>query len=87
MFFFSENLYIFVSDTLPVETIVTCFFFPQITGLKIIFKFFLLDVNFESLMVGLHIFYNLNIYIKFRSNQILFTIQLINLFVMHNFRL
>ena len=63
------------------------FFFPQITGLKKIFKFFLLGVNFESLMVGLHIFYNLNIYIKFHSNQILFIIQLINLFVIHNFRL
>ena len=69
------------------HTIVTRFFFFQITSLKKNFQFFLLDVNFENLTFGLHIFYILNTYFKFHSNQILFIIQSINLFVMHNFRL
>ena len=37
--------------------------------------------------IGLHILYVLNIYIKFFVNQILFTIQFINIFVIHNFRI
>ena len=40
----------------------------------------LLDVNFENLIVVLHVLYVLNIHIKFHSNQILFTIQSIKLF-------
>ena len=48
---------------------------------------FLLNVNFKNLIVGLHNFYVLNLHVKFRSNQILFTIQLINLFFVHNFLL
>ena len=37
--------------------------------------------------IGLHILYVLNIYIKFLVNQILFTIQFRNIFVIHNFRI
>ena len=48
---------------------------------------FLLNVNFENLIVGMHVLYVLTTYIKFRSNRILFTIWSINLFFMHNFRL
>ena len=42
---------------------------------------------FNNLTVELHVFYVLNTHIKFYINWILFTIQLINLFFMHNFRL
>ena len=48
---------------------------------------FLLNVNFENLTVELHNLYVLNLYVKFHSNQILFTIQSINLFFVHNFLL
>ena len=37
--------------------------------------------------VRMHILYILNTHIKFIANQILFTIRLINLFFMLNFRL
>jgi len=37
--------------------------------------------------IELHILYVLNIHIKFLVNQILFTIQFINIFVIHNFRI
>ena len=47
---------------------------------------FILNVNFENLTIGLYVLYVLNTCIKFCSNQILFTIQLINLFFTHNFR-
>ena len=50
------------------------------------FYIVLLDLNFENSTVKLHILYALNMHVKFRSNQMLFTIQLINLFFMHNFR-
>ena len=40
----------------------------------------LLNVNFENLIVVLHVLYVLNIYVKFHSNRILFTIQSIKLF-------
>ena len=46
---------------------------------------FLLDVNFENPIVGLHVLYILNMHVKFCLNQMLFTIPLINLFFMHNF--
>ena len=53
--------------------------------LKGINKF--LGMNFENLIVKFHIPYILNMYIKFRSNWILFTIWPINLFFIYNFRL
>ena len=40
----------------------------------------------ENLTVRLHVFYILNIYVKLHSNWTLFTIGLINLFLMCNFR-
>ena len=43
-------------------------------------------VNFENLTVEFHVPYVLNMHIKLRSNWILFTIRLINLFFIHNFR-
>ena len=45
------------------------------------------SVYFENLIVEFYIFYVLNMHIKFHSNWILFTIQSINLFFIHNFRL
>ena len=47
---------------------------------------FLLDVNFENLIVRLYAFYVLNMYIKFYLNQMLFTIQSKQLFFIFNFR-
>ena len=44
-------------------------------------------VNFENLIVKFHVLYVLNMYINFHSNKMLFTIWLINLFFIHNFRL
>ena len=41
--------------------------------------------NFENLLVRLYVLYILNIYIKFCVNRILFNIQFINLFFIHNF--
>ena len=46
-----------------------------------------LSINFENLTVEFHIPYVLNMYIKFRSNRILFTIWSINLFFICNFKL
>ena len=46
-----------------------------------------LGVNFENLTVKFHILYVINMHIKFHLNQILFTIWLINLFFIYNFRL
>ena len=40
----------------------------------------------ENLIISLHIFYVLNIYVKLHSNLMLFTIRSINLFLMRNFR-
>ena len=48
----------------------------------IIYLFFF--VNFENQTIEFHVFYILNMHIKFCLNQILFTI---NLFFIHNFRL
>ena len=45
-----------------------------------------LDVNFGNLTVEFHVLYVLNMHIKFHSNRMLFTIRLINLFSIHNFR-
>ena len=45
-----------------------------------------LDVNFGNLTVEFHVPYVLNMHIKFRSNRMLFTIRLINLFSIHNSR-
>ena len=42
---------------------------------------------FEHLTGGLHVNNVLNTYVKFHTNQMLFTFQSINLFFMHNFRL
>ena len=44
-------------------------------------------VYFENLIVGLHVLYVINIHVKFCSNRMLITIQSINVFFMHNFRL
>ena len=46
--------------------------------------FILLEVNFENITIELHVLYVFNMRVKF--NRMLFTIQPINLFVMHNFR-
>ena len=40
-----------------------------------------LGMKFEILIVEFHVSYMLNMYIKFHSNWMLFTIQLINLFL------
>ena len=45
------------------------------------FSYLFFGVNFENLTVEFHIPHVLNMYIKFRSNWILFIIQLINLFL------
>ena len=42
---------------------------------------------FENLTITLHVHYVFNVHVKFCVNWILFTIQFINLFFMHNFRL
>ena len=49
---------------------------------------YILNVNSKNLTVGLDctFFQVLNIHIEFHSNKILFTIWLINLFFMYNFR-
>ena len=47
---------------------------------------FLLNVNFENLTIGWHFLYVYNMYVKFYSNQMLFTIQFINLFFIHDLR-
>ena len=39
-----------------------------------LFCIFLLCMNFENLTVGLHILYVLNMHVKFRLHQMLFTI-------------
>ena len=44
-----------------------------------------LGVNFENITVEFHVPYVLNMYIKFYSNHILFTMQSINLYFIHNF--
>ena len=44
-----------------------------------------LGVNFENVTVEFHVPYVLNMYIKFHSNHILFTMQSINLYFIHNF--
>ena len=44
-------------------------------------------IYFENLFVEVLVLYVLNIHIKFHVNQTLFTIQSINLFLIHNFRL
>ena len=48
---------------------------------------YFLSVNFKNLVDEFHVPYVLNMYIKFRSNQMLFTIRSINLLFVHNFRL
>ena len=42
---------------------------------------------FENLTVKLHVLYIFNMHVKFISNWILFIIQLVNLFLIHNLRL
>ena len=43
---------------------------------------------FENIIIRLHVFfYVVNTHIKFRVSRILFIIQFINLFFIHNFRL
>ena len=44
-------------------------------------------MNLENIIVELHVLYVLNTHVKFHSNRMLFTIQSMNLFFMHNFRL
>ena len=46
-----------------------------------------MTIYFKNLSVGLHILYVVNTHIKFHVNRMLFTIQFINLFFKHNFRL
>ena len=47
----------------------------------------IITVIFENLIVEFHVPYVLNMHINFRSNQMIFTIWLINFFFIHNFRL
>ena len=47
---------------------------------------FLFDENCENLTVELHFLYIFNTHVKFRLNQMLFTIRSINLFFIHNFK-
>ena len=42
-------------------------------------------MNFKNLTVRLYVPYTFNKHVKFCSNQVLFTIQSINLFFIHNF--
>ena len=39
---------------------------------------------FENLTVELHVFYVINMHIKFRANWMLFTISFLNLFFIYN---
>ena len=48
-------------------------------------NFFYIFYNFKNPAVELNVLYVLNIHIKFRSNRILFIIQLMNLFFVYNF--
>ena len=48
--------------------------------------FFFFYVNFENLTIEFHVPYVLNMHIKICSNWMLFIIQLIKLFFIHNFR-
>ena len=50
-------------------------------------KNFNFTIYFENLTNILNIFYVINANTKFRANQMLFTIQYIKLFLMHNFKL
>ena len=43
-------------------------------------------MHFEIITIKFHVPYVLNVHIKFHSNRMLFIIQLIKLFLMHNFR-
>ena len=45
-----------------------------------------LSVTFENLTVEFYVLYIINMHIKFRSNQMLFTIRSINLFFIYNFK-
>ena len=47
----------------------------------------LMNLYFESSIVGLHVLYVLNMHANFHINQILFTIQSINSSFMHYFKL
>ena len=42
---------------------------------------FLLNAKFENLTIGLRFLYVYNMHVKFHSNQMLFTIRSINLFL------
>ena len=46
-----------------------------------------MTIYFENITVGLYILYIFKMHIKFCANKMLFTIQSINLFFMHDFRL
>ena len=46
-----------------------------------------MTIYFENLTVGLNVIYFLDTHVKLCVNQMLFTIQSINLFFMHNFKL
>ena len=46
-----------------------------------------MTIYFENLTVGLNVLNVFNTHIKFCVNRILFTIRLINIFFMHNFKL
>ena len=52
-----------------------------------LFFFFFWILNFKNQIVEFYVYYVFNMHIKFRSNQILFTIWSINLFFIYNFRL
>ena len=47
----------------------------------------LYNLYFENLTIELHILYVLNIHVNFYVNWMLFTIQCINLYFMHYFKL
>ena len=45
---------------------------------------YLLNMNFENLIVKLHVFYVFNMHIKFRFSRVFFIIRLMNFIFMHN---
>ena len=46
-----------------------------------------MNLYFENSTIGLHVLYVQNMYTNFHTNQILFTIQFINSYFMHYFKL
>ena len=59
------------------------------TSLERVFKLLMQLIfwgEIKNITIKFHVPYVLNVHIKFHSNRMLFIIQLIKLFLMHNFR-